>query len=123
MSVVHSFTGTKNNFTWQGIEIHKYGDEEFKGVTRQVIIGPQDQSSNFAVRYFRLEPGTHSNLERHSHEHGVVVMHGHARLQLNDDFIDLNPYDSIFISGDDLHQFTTLGNEPFGFLCVVTAKR
>ena len=70
-----------------------------------------------------LEPGTHSNLEQHSHEYGVVVMHGRARLQLNNDFIDLNPYDSIFISGDDLHQFTTLGNEPFGFLCVVITKR
>jgi len=122
MSVVHYFTGTKNNFTWQGIEIHKYGDKELEGVTRQVIIGPQDQSSNFAVRYFRLEPGTSSNLERHSHEHGVVVMHGHARLQLNDDLIDLKTYDSIFISGDDLHQFTAMGNEPFGFLCVVPAK-
>jgi hypothetical protein len=62
MSVVHSFTGIKNNFTWQGIEIHKYWDEEFKGVTRQVIIGPQDQSPNFVVRFIHLEPSTHSNL-------------------------------------------------------------
>ena len=72
---------------------------------------------------FSHEFCTHSNLGWHSHEHGVVVIHTHACLQLNNDLIDLNPNDSIFISGNDLHQFATLGNEPFGFLCVVTAKR
>jgi len=72
---------------------------------------------------FRLEPGKHSNLERHSHEHGVVIMHGRARLQINEEFFELNPMDVAYISGNDLHQFMVLGSEPLGFLCVIKARK
>ena len=123
MSAIHHFSGKKTECAWEGIEIHKYGNEEFEGVTRQVIIGPQDNTPNFAVRYFRLEPGRHSNLERHPHEHGVVILHGRAQLQLNEEFFEVEPLDAIFISGNDLHQFTVIGKEPLGFLCVVTARK
>ena len=123
MSAIHNFSGKKTECAWEGIEIHEYGDEEFKGATRQVIIGPQDNAPNFAVRYFRLEPGRHSNLERHPHEHGVVILHGRAQLQLNEEFFEVEPLDAIFISGNDLHQFTVIGKEPLGFLCVVTARK
>jgi len=121
MSVIHRFVGKKNDFRWDGVEIRRYGDE-FEGVTRQIFIGPNEGSNNFHMRYFRLEPGTHSNLERHPHEHGVLILHGHARLQLNNNFFDVHPNDAIFISGNDLHQFVVQGDEPLGFLCVIKAK-
>ncbi len=121
MSVIHSFVGKKNDFRWDGVEIRRYGDD-FEGVTRQIFIGPNEGSNNFHMRYFRLEPGTHSNLERHPHEHGVLILHGRARLQLNNNFFDVHPNDAIFISGNDLHQFVVQGDEPLGFLCVIKAK-
>lgn len=121
MSVIHRFSGSVGNFSWKSVKVHEY-DEEYEGVTRQTVIGPDEGSNNFHMRYFRLEPGTHSNLERHPHEHGVLVLHGHARLQLNNEFFDINPNDAIFISGDDLHQFVVQGDEPLGFLCVIKAK-
>lgn len=92
------------------------------GVTRQVIIGPNDASNNFNLRYFRIEPGSHSHLESHPHEHGVIIMHGRARVQLNDVFHEVEPYDAIFISGNDLHQFIPIGDEALGFLCVIKDK-
>ncbi|MEA4906814.1 MAG: cupin domain-containing protein, partial [Anaerolineaceae bacterium] len=97
--------------------------DEFEGVTRQIFIGPDEGSNNFAIRYFRLEPGTHSNLEKHPHEHGVVIVHGRARVQINDDFFEMGPLDTIYISGNDLHQFVPLGDEPLGFFCTVPVKR
>ena len=121
MSIVHKFTGTATKFDWEGVPVHSYG-EEFDGVTRQVPIGEPEGYDNFIMRYFRLEPGTHSNLERHPHEHGVVIMHGRARLQLNDQFYDVGAFDSIYITGNDLHQFVQQGEEPFGFICVIKAK-
>lgn len=121
MSVIHRFTGSSDDYRWEGVKIREYGDE-FAGVTRQIFVGPDEGSNNFHLRYFRLEPGTHSNLERHEHEHGVLVMHGHAKLQLNDDFFDVHPHDAIFISSNDLHQFVVQGEDPLGFLCVIKAK-
>lgn len=121
MSVIHRFEGKENNFRWDGVPVREYG-EEFLGVTRQVIIGPDDVSNNFHLRYFRLEPGSHSHLESHAHEHGVIILHGRARVQLGGEFFEVKPYDAIFISGNDLHQFTPLGDEPLGFLCVIKDK-
>lgn len=121
MSTIHKFIGVENDFRWDDVKVREYGDE-FEGVTRQIFIGPDEGSNNFHMRYFRLEPGTNSNLERHPHEHGVMVLHGHARLQLNEDFFDVHPNDVIYISGNDLHQFVVQGNEPMGFLCVIKAK-
>ena len=120
MSVIHRFTGTDSNYTWEDVDVRAYHGT-FEGVTRQVPIGPEENSNNFHVRYFRLEPGTQSNKESHAHEHGVIIVHGEARLQLNEDFFTLHPQDAVFIASNDLHQFTAMGDEPLGFLCVVIA--
>ena len=121
MSVIHKFTGTQNNYSWENVDIHKYNGK-FERVTKQVFIGPEEGSNNFHLRYFRLEPGEHSNLERHPHEHGVLILHGRAVVQLGETFTEVEPNDTIFISGNDLHQFKTKGNEPLGFLCVIKGK-
>ncbi len=121
MSVIHKFSGKKDDYKWEGVNVRKYGDE-FEGVTRQVFIGPEEGSNNFHLRYFRLEPGTHSNLERHPHEHGVLILHGRAIVQLEKTFTEIGPQDAVFISGNDLHQFVVKGEEPLGFLCVIKAK-
>ena len=121
MSVIHKFTGEKDDLRWDDVTVRKYNDE-FVGVTRQILIGPDEGSDNFHMRYFRLEPGTHSNLESHAHEHGVLILHGHARLQLNEEIFEVQPNDAIFITGNDQHQFVVLGDAPLGFLCVIKAK-
>ena len=118
MSVVHRFTGTESNFLWENVKIQNY-ESGLDGVTKQVPIGPNEDSNNFYIRSFRLEPGKKSNKESHSHEHGVIIMHGHARVQVNQDYFELHPMDAVFVSSNDLHQFSALGEEPLGFLCVV----
>ena len=118
MSVIHRFTGTENDFQWEDVKTRAY-EGAFEGVTKQVPIGPEENSNNFHIRYFRLEPGKSSNQESHPHEHGVLIMHGRARVQINQDFYELNPRDAVFISSNAVHQFTALGDEPMGFLCVV----
>ncbi len=121
MSAIHRFIGSENDYRWEGVAVREY-DSEFLGVTRQIVIGPDDASNNFRIRYFRLEPGAHSHLESHPHEHGVIILHGKARVQLKDEIFELKPYDAIFISGNDLHQLSTIGDEPMGFLCVIKDK-
>ena len=62
-------------------------------------------------------------LDQHAHDHGVYVLHGCARLRLGDDEYELNAGDIVYIPGNEVHQFFTSGNEPFGFLCIVPAQR
>ena len=84
-----------------------------------MLIGREDGAPNFVIRYFRIEPGGHSRLERHPHDHGVVILHGKAKVQLNDEFLELGPLDVVYVGGDDLHQFSTIGEEALGFICVI----
>lgn len=121
MSTIHRFNGKPDHFSWEDVAVRAY-NQEFEGVTRQIPIGPEEDSNNFIIRYFRLEPGKHSNYEQHPHEHGVIVLHGHARVQLGDAFHDVGPHDAIFISGNEWHQFVVSGDEPLGFLCVIAGK-
>jgi quercetin dioxygenase-like cupin family protein len=66
--------------------------------------------------------GQNTVYDQHPHEHGVVILHGQARVQINEDFYDLGPLDSVFISGDDIHQFTNIGSTPMGFICVIKRR-
>jgi len=53
----------------------------------------------------------------------VYVLHGRARLRLGNDAYEINAGDVVYIPGNEIHQFFTLDDEPFGFLCVVPAQR
>ena len=118
MSTIHKFSGSKNNYRWESVAITEYA-REHKGITRQVFIGPEEESNNFNLRYFRLEPGKSSNKESHHHEHGVLILHGRARVQIDDKYYEVGPNDAVFVSSNVLHQFIAIGAEPLGFVCVI----
>ena len=119
MSTIHSFRKEGVKYAWEGVIPKAY--ETKPGVVRHILIGENEGSENFIIRYFSIEPGCVSNLERHPHEHGVVILHGKGRVQLNEEFFEIGAMDAIYITGDDLHQFTNVGDEPFGFICVIKA--
>jgi len=125
MSAVHHFTGNpeKGIYAWEDIEPLAYDDnEDIQGVLKHVLVGPDDDAPNFIIRYFHVPVGKSSFYEKHPHEHGVVILHGKAKVQINDDFYEVEPYDSVFISGNDIHQVTNIGETPLGFVCVIKRK-
>ncbi|HTK11792.1 MAG TPA: cupin domain-containing protein [Ktedonobacteraceae bacterium] len=126
MSSIHRSTDTENGeLRWQGVPVRAYGPENStaKNATRQVMIGNDENSPHFHVRYFAVQPGGHTSLDQHAHDHGVYIVHGRARLLLGTEEHVINAGDIVYISGNEVHQFFTLGEEPFGFLCVVPAVR
>lgn len=126
MSIIHRYSQQYNGeMRWQDVTVRAYGADNSNAdrATRQVLIGPDEDSPHFHMRYFAVQPGGHTSLDQHAHDHGVYVLHGRARLRLGDDEHELNAGDVVYISGNDIHQFFTLGEEPFGFLCVIPAKR
>ncbi len=126
MSIIHRYSQQYNGeMRWQDVPVRAYGADNSNAdrATRQVLIGSDEDSPHFHMRYFAVRPGGHTSLDQHAHDHGVYVLHGRARLRLGDSEHELNAGDVVYISGNDIHQFFTLGEEPFGFLCVVPAKR
>jgi len=124
MSAVHRFTGNKleDLYSWDGIEPIEYDNDEVQGVLKHVLVGPDDGAPNFIIRYFHVPFGEKTFYDQHPHEHGVVILHGKAKVQINDDFYELGPLDSVFVSGNDIHQFTNIGEGPLGFICVIKRK-
>jgi quercetin dioxygenase-like cupin family protein len=126
VGIIHRQDNMENGeLRWYDVAVRAYGAENSGAdrATRQILIGTDEDSPNFHMRYFAVQPGGHTSLDQHSHEHGVYVLHGRARLRLGDDEHELNTGDVIYIPGNEVHQFFTSGQEPFGFLCVVQARR
>src|SRR3954453_12693432 len=125
MATIHRATPGPDGLRWDGVPVRAYGPENStaRDASRQILIGTDEGAPHFQLRYFRVEPGGHTSLDQHAHDHGVYVLHGHAQVRLGDHTTDLQPGDVLYIAGDEIHQFHTTGAEPFGFLCVVPAVR
>ncbi|MBT8420570.1 MAG: cupin domain-containing protein [Gammaproteobacteria bacterium] len=115
------------NFTWEeiGIEAYKTDTETWKGTTRRELVGKRGESPRFHVRYFEIAPGGYSTLEKHHHEHVVIPLRGRGVAQLGEEIHDVGFGDVVYVSPDESHQFRNPADakEPFGFLCLVNAKR
>ncbi len=126
MSVIHRFGGTEHGeLRWQDVLVRAYGPDNSGAdrATRQILVGNEEGSPHFHMRYFAVQPGGYTSLDQHEHDHGVYVLHGIARLRLGDTEHEVHTGDIVYISGNEVHQFFTVGDEPFGFLCVVPARR
>lgn len=121
MSAVHRFTGNLSNkeYVWEDVPTQTFTGDFLEGVVKHVLVGPEDGSPNFIIRYFHVPVGRKTFFDQHPHEHGIVILHGKAKVQINDDFYEVSPLDSIFIQGNDIHQLTNIGEEPLGFICVI----
>ena len=123
MGVVHRQIGADGAFAWDGVEDEPYrGGGASEGSRRRVLIGPKDGAQHFVVRYFEVPPRGQTSFEQHLHDHGVVVLRGRARVLLGYEMHEVGPGDAIYIPVDEQHQFEVIGDEPFGFLCVIPSK-
>lgn len=126
MSIIHHAATSENGeLRWQDVPVRAYGPENSGAdrATRQIMIGADEGSGNFHMRYFAVQPGGYTSLDQHAHDHGVYILHGHALLRLGDEECELGPGDVVYISSNEIHQFFALETEPFGFLCIVPARR
>lgn len=75
------------------------------------------------LRYFEVQPGAASRLEKHEHEHYVIVRRGLGYAVIGDTASEIGPSDVIYVGPLELHQFVNRGDEPFGFYCFVDTCR
>lgn len=114
---------------WNGIEVETYRpDSPDLGVERHTIVGarkqqPSDPGPSLELRYFELQPGAASRLEKHEHQHYVIVRRGLGYAVLGTTVTEISAGDVIFVDALELHQFVNRADELFGFFCVVDACR
>jgi quercetin dioxygenase-like cupin family protein len=113
-------------FRWREVaaETYKGDGEHFKDITRHTLLGERDgeQDLGFVTRYFEVQPGGYSSLERHEHPHAVVILRGRGRVILGGRVHEIAPFDCVYVAPGAFHQFHA-GDEPLGFLCVVDRVR
>jgi quercetin dioxygenase-like cupin family protein len=120
MGIIHRYAQA---FSWEGVAIGHYPPEkEMRGVSVRWLIGPTEQASNFALRYFEIEPGGWTSLDQHTHDHGVFVLRGQGSVLLGDRESQISFGDVVYIPPNEVHQLRNVGDEPFGFLCVIPPK-
>lgn len=108
-------------FRWSGVPLHPYKEEgsHFRDVTRQLLFG--DGAGE--LRYFELDAGGWTSLERHQHRHDVMVLRGQGRALVGGTLHDLEPFDLVRVPPLTWHQFRAPDDASFGFLCLVDRDR
>ncbi len=113
------------DFSWTGVGTQRYKLEDgtWAGVIRRTLVGEKGERTKFHLRYFEVAPGGHTTLERHRHEHVVVCVRGRGNCRVRGRSHELGFLDTVYIPPEAPHRLSNPFDEPFGFLCIVDAKR
>jgi mannose-6-phosphate isomerase-like protein (cupin superfamily) len=112
------------NYTWEGVDVLPYKETgtHFKSITRQTLFhGEGDLPVEF--RYFEVQAGGYSTLERHHHQHAVMIIRGSGHVLVGDKVTQICLHDLVHIPPMTWHQFHADRGEKLGFLCVVATDR
>src|SRR5947209_7534726 len=114
----------QRDYCWEGVERLPYKEDDralFKSVSRQILFSDPDLAGE--LRYFEVEPGGFSSLERHEHMHGVLILRGRGKCLVGSEVRAVEPHDLVTVPAWTWHQFRATADEPLGFLCMVNAGR
>ena len=114
-----------SDYTWSGRdkESYKHETDDFKGIMRQELTGRFGEETAFDLRYFEIEPGGHSSLEKHLHEHVVIGVRGEGVMVKGGQEFTIAPNDIAYVRPLEVHQLQNRGGKPFGFYCIVDHHR
>lgn len=113
---------------WDGVEREGYVPDQATAVVRNTLIGQRKEAANdpgpqLELRYFEVPPGAVTRLEKHEHEHFVIVGEGVGHAIVGEDVREVRQHDVVYVAPLEPHQFVNRGAQTFGFYCIVTAHR
>ncbi len=129
------FVRYRGNYRWNAVKREPYkrvpinkpdkakSPQDWALIVRNVLIGQEGDISSMHLRYFEINKGGYSSLEYHNHEHIVIAVRGKGTVRLADRKITLKPFDALYIAPKTIHQLSNRHDEPFGFFCIVKARR
>jgi len=118
------FRPAKEGFRWDGVTHLPYkqdGSAPFKDISRQVLF--HEDALGCEMRYFEMDAGGYSTLERHEHAHAVMILRGSGLCLVGTEVRPVKALDLVSIPSMLWHQFRATNNEPLGFLCMVNVLR
>jgi S-methyl-1-thioxylulose 5-phosphate methylthiotransferase len=118
------FRPAKAGFRWEAVPHQPYkqdGSAPFKDISRQVLF--HEDNLGCELRYFEMDAGGYSTLERHEHAHAVMILRGKGTCLVGDEVRPVKQFDLVTIPSWTWHQFRATDNEPLGFLCMVNVVR
>lgn len=119
-----NFRPATDQFRWDGVAHQPYkqdGSAPFKDISRQVLF--HEDALACELRYFEMDAGGFSTLERHEHAHAVMILRGAGECLVGDEVRRVKQFDLVSIPGWTWHQFRATEGEPLGFLCMVNVLR
>ncbi len=111
-------------FRWEDVEPRPYKEEgsaPFKAISRQALFC--DRALACELRFFDIEPGGYSTLERHEHVHAVMILRGRGACLVGREVRAVAAHDLVTVPPMTWHQFRAAADAPLGFLCMVNAVR
>ena len=108
-----------SGWTWEGVAPRRYE----AGAERHLLVSSADGAGDVELRYFSIPAGGASALERHAHEHAILVLHGRGEVLLGDVVHVVGEGDAVFVESEELHQLRAVDEEPLGFLCTALVAR
>ena len=96
--------------------------EGAKDVGVRWLISKDDGAENFAMRMFELQPGGHTPLHTHQHEHEVFVIEGQGTFVYEGREHPFSPEYIIFVPAGSEHQFKNTGDSIIRMLCLIPAS-
>ncbi|MEW5746751.1 MAG: cupin domain-containing protein [Nitrospirota bacterium] len=110
---------------WSGVKTERYKQKDggWSSIVRKVLVGNKGEATKFHLRYFEIAPGGYSSLEQHRHAHVVIGVRGKGKVRMGKRLYAIGHLDTVYIGPDTVHQLTNPYDEPFGFFCIVDARR
>jgi quercetin dioxygenase-like cupin family protein len=93
--------------------------EGAKDVQIQWLLGKDDGTPSFAMRLFEVQPGGHTPLHAHPHEHEVFVLEGEGIVMDEGRESPIKAEDAILVPGGCEHNFRNTGDSVLRFLCLI----
>jgi quercetin dioxygenase-like cupin family protein len=90
-----------------------------EGLSKGVLVGPEDGAPNFAMRRFTLDPGASVPEHTNAVEHEQYVLEGEYVVGIGDEERTVSAGDSIFIPAGTVHWYRNESDSPGAFICVV----
>jgi len=89
--------------------------------TIRILISKADGAENFVMRMFEIQPGGHTPLHSHPHEHEVFILEGEGIFVCDGKEHKISVESVVFVPGGAEHQFRNTGYSVLRFLCLVPA--
>lgn len=93
--------------------------KEVEGVKMRVAIGRDEGAPRFVLRHFELAAECATPRHAHWWEHEVYILKGKGEVLTPDGFKEIGPGDTVFVPGDEEHQFRNTGDDAMEFICVI----